>query len=58
VTIDVILDSLLTVRDAMDTAGQRGTLARAMIDVLERAAAAGRGKDGCAALFPVLRDGG
>lgn len=57
-TIDIVLDSLLAVRDAMDTAGQRATLVRAMIDVLERGTAAGRGDDGCAAVFPLLRDGG
>jgi 3-hydroxyisobutyrate dehydrogenase-like beta-hydroxyacid dehydrogenase len=56
-TLDVMLDSFVPVREEMDAVGQRGTITQGMIEVLQRAVAAGDGAKGCSALFPLLRRG-
>jgi len=57
-TLWITYDAMVKVRDAFERQRQQATLCRALVDVLERGVAAGRADDGCAALFPLLRDGG
>jgi 3-hydroxyisobutyrate dehydrogenase-like beta-hydroxyacid dehydrogenase len=57
VTLWVQLDAMLSVRDAMQQAGQKASLVGALIELFERGVADGRGDLACASIFPMLRDG-
>ena len=57
-TVWVHLDAMRTAVDALATEGQQATILRGLIDVYERAMAAGHGDEHCAALFGMLRRGG
>jgi 3-hydroxyisobutyrate dehydrogenase-like beta-hydroxyacid dehydrogenase len=58
VTVWISYDAMVMVRDAFERQGQQATMSNALVDVLQRAVAAGRAQAGSAALFPLLRDGG
>ena len=57
-TVWISYDAMVMARDAFEREGQQATMSNALVEVLERAVAAGRGQAGCSALFPLLRDGG
>lgn len=57
-TVWIHLDAMRTAVDSLAKEGQQATILRGLIDVYERAMAAGHGDEHCAALFGMLRRGG
>jgi 3-hydroxyisobutyrate dehydrogenase-like beta-hydroxyacid dehydrogenase len=57
-TLWIQYDALAQVVAAMEAQGQRATMTRALVEVLERGMNAGHGDAACPIIFPMLRDGG